>query len=431
MVFLPNPGDIFDGQASFDAFRMGVIGTDRPVTVQHKTEQVAFAEKQYVPTATDNVANEHLTDEEKIRLKLMEFGVTVKMEETKIGASIIRYSMKPSRGIPMSKIARYADDLSLALEAHSLRLETPIRGTSLVGVEVPNPNRQRIDFGANHLRPNTMNIPIGVDVNGDVLHYDLAQMPHLLIAGQTGAGKSVMLNVILSSLTEQMNKSKLKLVLIDPKQVELSMFENDPHLHMPIVTDIETAMHTLDDMVKTMEKRYTKLRKAGFRNIDDYIAAGNRMSKIVIVIDEFADLIMSDMKPSVETMDIARFNDNLLMLLSESRTGKLTQKATKTAIKMTIEQTAPPSAQDSIIRIAQKARAVGMHIILATQRPSADVVTGLIKANIPTKIAFTVTSKVNSQIILDANGAEQLTGKGDMLFTAPDTPITRLQGLYK
>ena len=431
MVFLPNPADIFDGQNSFDAFRMGVIGTDRPITVQHKTEQIQFAEKQYVPTATDNVANENLTDEEKIRLKLMEFGVTVKMEKTKIGASIIRYSMKPSRGIPMSKIARYADDLSLALEAHSLRLETPIRGTSLVGVEVPNPNRTRIDFGANHLRPNTMNIPIGVDVNGDVLHYDLAQMPHLLIAGQTGAGKSVMLNVILSSLTEQMNKSKLKLVLIDPKQVELAMFDGDPHLQMPIITDIETAMHTLDDMVKIMEKRYTKLRKAGFRNIDDFVAAGNRMSKIVIVIDEFADLIMSDIKPSVETMDIARFNENLMWILSESKTGKLTQKATREAIKRTIAETAPPSAQDSIIRIAQKARAVGMHIILATQRPSADVVTGLIKANIPTKIAFTVTSKVNSQIILDANGAEQLTGKGDMLFTAPDTPITRLQGLYK
>jgi hypothetical protein len=382
MVFLPNPSDIFDGQSSFDAYRMGVIGTDRPVTVQHKTEQVKFAEKTYVPTASDTVGNEDLTNEEKIRIKLAEFGITVKMEETKIGASIIRYSMKPSRGIPMSKIARYADDLSLALEAHSLRLETPIRGTSLVGVEIPNPNRQRIDFGANHLRPNTMQLPIGVDVNGGVLHYDLAQMPHLLIAGQTGAGKSVMLNVILSALTEQMNKSKLQLVLIDPKQVELSQFESDPHLYpvtverdgeriksREIITDVKNALFTLNDMVKLMEKRYTKLRKAGFRNIDDYIANGGKMSKIVIVVDEFADMMMSDIKPSVDSMDIKSFKSNLEWAMWDG-SGKLTQKAIRAALKKTVEDTAPPSAEDSIVRIAQKARAVGMHLIIATQQGS-------------------------------------------------------------
>ncbi len=429
--FLPNPNDIFDGQISFEVFRSGVIGVDAPVSVAHKTEQVAFAEKNYVPSAHDSVAND-FSPEGKIKAKLAEFGVGTKIEDTHVGPSVTQYTFKPSKGVRMNKVTQLADDIAIALEATAVRVDAPIFGTSLIGVEVPNKTRTVIPMADAHLKPGTTEIPIGIDVYGEVHYKDLVQMPHLLIAGATGAGKSVMLNVILTSLTEQNASDSLKLVLIDPKQVELTAYEKSEHLMMPVVTNNFDASSTLDKMVTEMNDRYKLLRRRNCRSIEEYNAKpGTKMSKIVIMIDEFADLIMSDVKPSAESMDIKTFNNNLLFAIQQGN-GKLTQKATKIALKQTIEETSPPSAQDSIIRIAQKARAVGMHLILATQRPSADVVTGLIKANIPTKIAFMTTSAVNSKIILDETGAEKLTGKGDMLFLDPSaSSIKRLQGLYK
>lgn len=428
MVFLPNPSDMFDGQNSFETFRMGVIGIDRPTPVSRKTEAVAFTEKQYIPSATDRVENADLKPEERIRLKLQEFGMPVEVAETHTGASVTQYTFKPARGIPMSKFARMGNDLALALESEGVRIDAPIMGTNLVGVEVPNKVRTTVALAEQHFIPNSLNIPIGVDVRGNVKHKDLSDMPHLLIAGATGSGKSVMLNVLLTSLIKQNTPEALKLVLIDPKQVELTQFETVPHLYKPVVTSNVDAAHTLNEMVEEMDRRYKVLRKAGKRTIEEF---RGKMPKIVIVLDEFADLMMTDLAPSVISMDIKRFNENLMYILSESKSGKLTQKATKEAIKMTIEQTAPPSAEHSIIRIAQKARAVGIHLVLATQRPSADVVTGLIKANIPTKIAFMTTSGVNSRVILDTEGAEKLTGKGDMLFMDPSARgLQRLQGLY-
>lgn len=406
-IFLPNPNDIFDGQISFETFRAGVIGVDRPVSVKHKTEQRQFVEKNFVASAIDRADNQHITDEEKIRMKFGEFGIPVEMQETHRGASITQYTMKPSRGVKMSSIEKHANDLALALEAESIRIEAPIRGTSLVGVEVPNKERKIIEMGENHLRKGTMEIPIGVDVFGKTVYKDLVDMPHLLIAGATGSGKSVMLNVLLTALTKQVSEKALELVLIDPKRVELAQFSEAPHLVEDVIYDIDEAAIQLDNLIERMEARYNYLAKMGVRDISQI----KDMKRVVVVIDEFADLMLNggtDKRVQKK-------------LIGHGPRGGPQYK--------TIEK---PSIETQIVRLAQKARAVGIHLVLATQRPSADVVTGLIKANIPTKIAFMTTTSVNSKIILDQAGAEELTGKGDMLFLDPaEKELKRLQGLYK
>lgn len=414
-IFLPNPSDIFDGQNSFEIFRSGIIGVDRPTEVKHKTEMREFTEKNFVPSALDKVENASLSIEEKIRLKLAEFGAIVQMAETHVGANIIQYTMKPARGVSMAKISKLVDDVALAIEAPSIRIEAPIRGTSLVGIEVANPDRKRIDFADQYLKPGTLNIPVGIDVYGKTVHKDLADMPHLLIAGATGSGKSVMLNVILTALTKQMKPADMQLILIDPKRVELSQFAKMPHLLMPVVYEDKEAAEVLQFAVEEMEKRYEKLMEAGVRTVDDY--KGKDMPKLVIVIDEFADLMQSGGKQSKKAVKAE--------ITERDFAGKPVMKYRKEI------EAEKPSSESLIVRLAQKARAVGIHVILATQRPSADVVTGLIKANVPTKIAFMTTNKINSQIVLDVPGAEELTGKGDMLFQDPsNTGLKRLQGLY-
>jgi len=433
-IYLPNPNDFFNGQNSFDAFRLGIIGTEAPVAVKRKVEQKVFVDKAFVASASDKVENANLSDEEKIRLKLQEFAMPVSMEETFVGATVTKYTLKPSRGIPMSKIARVGNDIALALGAESVRIEAPIRGTNLVGIEVPSKTRKRIDLADNHLKKGTTNIPIGIDVFGKVHYKDIADMPHLLIAGATGSGKSVMLNVILTALTKQNTADDLRLILVDPKQVELNEYAKVPHLDRPIVTTNEGAVEVIDYAVKLMEERYSLLSKAGVRNIEEYNRKRkNPLSKYVIVIDEFADLMMTAKKSDSSDLDIKAFTEKINQLAAFKLLAgkKVTQKDIKETISE-LKKDALPEVETSIIRIAQKARAVGIHLILATQRPSADVVTGLIKANIPTKIAFATTSEVNSRIILDESGAEELIGKGDMLFLDPNNKgLKRLQGLYK
>lgn len=433
-IYLPNPNDFFNGQNSFDAFRLGIIGTEAPVAVKRKVEQKVFVDKNFVASASDKVENANLSDEEKIRLKLQEFAMPVQMEETFVGATVTKYTLKPSRGIPMSKIARVGNDIALALGAESVRIEAPIRGTNLVGIEVPSKTRKRIDLADNHLKKGTTNIPIGIDVFGKVHYKDIADMPHLLIAGATGSGKSVMLNVILTALTKQNTADDLRLILVDPKQVELNEYAKVPHLDRPIVTTNEGAVEVIDYAVKLMEERYTLLSKAGVRNIEEYnLKSKTKLSKYVIVIDEFADLMMTAKKGESSDLDIKEFTARINNLAAFKLLAgkKITQKDVKETIAE-LKKDALPEVETSIIRIAQKARAVGIHLILATQRPSADVVTGLIKANIPTKIAFATTSEVNSRIILDESGAEELIGKGDMLYLDPNSKgLKRLQGLYK
>lgn len=433
-LYLPNPNDYFNGQNSFDAFRMGIIGTEAPVSVKHKLEQKKFVEKNFIESSADRIENKNLTDEEKIRLKFQEFAIPVSMEETFEGASITKYTLKPSRGVKMSSIARYSNDLALALGVSNVRIEAPIRGTNLVGIEVPAKNRKTIELAENHYQKGTTNIPIGIDVFGKVHYKDLADMPHLLIAGATGSGKSVMLNVILTALTKQQSGDALKLILVDPKQVELAEYGKLPHLDRPIVTTNAEAIEVIDYAVKLMEDRYKLLSKAGVKNIEDYNnKKSDKLPRYVIVIDEFADLMMTAKAGASSDVDIKELTDsiNLLALQKLVAGKKITQKDIKSILSK-LKEEALPDVEHSIVRIAQKARAVGIHLILATQRPSADVVTGLIKANIPTKIAFATTNEVNSRIILDQAGAEELTGKGDMLFVDPSSRgLIRLQGLYK
>ncbi len=423
--FFPNPSDMLNGQASMELVSNMEEGFETS-RVRRKTQ--APTDKFAPRNVTVDVSDDTGSAEDLILRKFIEFGIGGIVGQTHVGASVIRYTFKPNRGISMNAIGKRADDMAIALKAKSVRIEAPIYGTDLVGIEVPNEDRRTINLEDKHFKPGTTMIPIGEDITGEIHYGDITKMPHLLIAGQTGSGKSVMLNVILQALTKQLTPDKLQLVLIDPKQVELAAYEDDPHLMKPIVTEAVDAANTLNELVKLMNERYKILRKAGVRSIADY---RGKMPIVVAMIDEFADLIMSDISPSVESMDIKRFNQNLLWIMAESPTGKLTQKATKEALKRTIAETAPPSCEESIIRIAQKARAVGIHLVMATQRPSREVVTGLIKANIPTKIAFSVTNSVNSKIILDTDGAEALTGYGDMLYQSPNAKhLERLQGLY-
>jgi len=433
-IYLPNPNDYFNGQNSFDAFRLGIIGTEAPVAVKHKVAQKTFVDKNYVPSANDRVENQALSDEEKIRLKLQEFAMPVSMEETFVGASVTKYTLKPSRGIAMSKIARVGNDIALALGAESVRIEAPIRGTNLVGIEVPSKNRKRIDLAESHYKKGTTQIPIGIDVFGKVHYKDLADMPHLLIAGATGSGKSVMLNVILTALTKQNSPEALRLILVDPKEVELASYAKLKHLDRPIVTTNEGAIEVIDYVVGLMGERYKTLKKAGVKNIEEYNLKNNSapLSRYVVVIDEFADLMMTAKKSSTASLDIKELTEsiNLLALTKLVAGKKITQKDVAGVLSK-LKEDALPEVETSIIRIAQKARAVGIHLVLATQRPSADVVTGLIKANIPTKIAFATTNEANSRIILDESGAEELIGKGDMLYQDPNSrDLKRLQGLY-
>lgn len=415
VMYLPNFQDMFDGQNSFEIYRSNIIGVDAPVAVDHKEKQVDFVERTFVQSAVDKVENKNLTPEEKIRMKFAEFGIPVEMQETHVGASITQYTLKPSRGVRMSQFNKFASDIALALESHSIRIEAPIRGTGLVGIEVPSTERKTIDLTDKELIAGTMSIPIGVNVYGHTIHKDLTEMPHLLVAGATGTGKSVFLNVVLTALTTQMDAEQMKLILIDPKRVELAQFKNVPHLLADVIYSTEGATIALEWLNEEMERRYMLLERANVRSIDQY----NGMGKIVVVIDEFADLMLS----GGQTKKKAEYKQVTKVELDAS--GKTTSKFKEKT------QDEKPSAEHLIVRLAQKARAVGIHLILATQRPSADVVTGLLKANIPTKVAFMTTSKTNSQIVLDEVGAEELTGKGDMLFLDPSKPnLQRLQGYY-
>lgn len=329
-----------------------------------------------------------------IKTKLEQFGIDVSMNEVHVGPTVVQYTLRPADGVKLSKITSLKNDIALALAAPAVRIEAPIPGKSLVGIEIPSSNRSTV-----HMREmmetseytkekSGLKIALGRDVSGRSIVADLAKMPHLLIAGATGAGKSVGLNSFLISFLYNNSPKDLKFIMIDPKQVELSTYNGLPHLLTPVITDPEKAATALRWAVAEMNRRYKVCAEAGHRNIADYNAdrkTAEKMPKIVIVIDELADLMMQAQK----------------------------------------------EVEASICRIAQMARAVGMHLIVATQRPSVDVITGLIKANIPARIAFTVASGVDSRTILDTGGAEDLLGQGDMLYLSGTMgkPI-RVQGIY-
>jgi len=331
---------------------------------------------------------------EKIRSKLEQFGIIVNMHDINVGPTVIQYTLKPHEGVKLSKITSLKNDLALALAAPSIRIEAPIPGKSLVGIEVPNEHRSIV-----HLREildskefkkgeSLLKLPLGRDVAGNPMVTDLGGMPHLLIAGATGSGKSIGMNTFLISLLYQNSPLDLKLILIDPKRVELREYNGIPHLLTPVITDPEKAAIALRWCVAEMNRRYQLCADNAKRNITDFNADPKnetKMTTIVVVIDELADLMMAS--------------------------GK--------------------EVEASICRIAQMARAVGIHLVIATQRPSVDVITGLIKANIPSRIAFAVSSSIDSRTILDQIGAEDLLGKGDMLYmpSGQSRPV-RIQGIY-
>lgn len=388
-VFLPNFQDTFDGFSSFETYRNNIVGIETPIPV-YKTEERKFIERQFVESSTSKPENKNLTEEEKIRVKLQEFALPVEMAETFQGPSVTMYTFRPSRGLKMSQFDRIAPDLAIALKAKSVRVQAPIYGTDKVGVEVPRENPEIVNlFGADSVRDDIglqdgkLIIPIGVNVYGEKISKNLSDMPHLLVAGSTGSGKSVFINSAIHSLVAQNTPASMKLILIDPKRVELAQFKALPHLLTQPIYEEEQAVSALAWAVKEMEVRYKKLEAAGVRKLSEY----SGMEPIVIVVDEFADLILQQ--------DKSRPSEKL------------------------------------IIRLAQKARAVGIHLIIGTQRPSVDVVTGLMKANFSTRIAFMTSSSIDSTVILDQTGAEDLIGRGDMLFLDPhEKQLQRLQGYY-
>ncbi len=333
----------------------------------------------------------------KLQKTLYSFGVSAKVENVSVGPAITRYELKPAEGVRVSKIANLADDIALNLAAETIRIEAPIPGKQAVGIEVPNKEKEMV-----HLREviespefennkSKLSVALGKDVAGDNIIADIAKMPHVLIAGSTGSGKSVCINTIITSFIYNAKPSEVKLVMIDPKVVELSVYNGIPHLLIPVVTDPKKAAGALAWAVQEMDNRYNLFASKGVRDLKGYNSAiekenlGVKLPQIVIIVDELADLMM------VAAKDV----------------------------------------EDSICRLAQKARAAGMHLVIATQRPSVDVITGLIKANVPSRIAFAVSSQVDSRTILDQVGAEKLLGKGDMLFfpTGAAKP-TRVQGAF-
>lgn len=329
------------------------------------------------------------------------FGIKVTVERAEIGPSVTKYEVKPVVGVRVNRISNLSDDLALALAAKDVRIEAPIPGKSLIGIEVPNSDIATVSFRelweqSQTKAENFLEIPLGKAVNGTARAFDLSKMPHLLVAGSTGSGKSVAVNGIIASILMKARPDQVKFMMVDPKMVELSVYNDIPHLLIPVVTNPRKASKALQKVVDEMENRYELFAKVGVRNIAGFNAKVEEFNSqseykqiplpfIVVIVDELADLMM----------------------------------------------VASKEVEDAIIRLGQKARAAGIHMILATQRPSVDVISGLIKANVPSRVAFAVSSGTDSRTILDENGAEKLLGRGDMLFKPIDEnhPV-RLQGSF-
>ena len=338
---------------------------------------------------------DHEANSQIIVSKLASFGIATQVVGISAGPVVTQYELEPDASVRVSKIEALADDLAMALSARSIRIEAPIPGRSVVGIEIPNRDSnvvglksifEEVEFADSS---QGLTFALGRDVAGAARATDLTKMPHLLIAGATGSGKSVMVNALIASLLFRCRPDELRLILIDPKRVELSGYNGLPHLLVPVITEAEKASAALRWTVLEMENRYRLFAEAGARNIAAYnegrVDPNDRIPFIVVIIDELADLMMQD--------------------------GR--------------------STEEPIVRIAQKARATGIHLVLATQRPSVNVVTGLIKANIPSRIAFSMASQIDSRTVLDAPGAEDLIGRGDMLFQPSDAPKPiRLQGVF-
>lgn len=394
----------------------GIDGTkdkDLPDPVSSKkTEGTVNNDDYKLPTTdllkqvpqTDQTSEVHLIEEnkDKLRQTFKSFGVDVEVKKASLGPTITKYEVQPAVGVKVSKIVNLADDLALALAAKDIRIEAPIPGKPFVGIEVPNKTTSTVSFRditeRQKDKTHPLIVPLGKDVSGNIIEADITKMPHLLIAGSTGSGKSVAINTIITGILMKAKPNEVKLILIDPKMVELNVYNGIPQLLIPVVTDARRAAGALQKAVKEMERRYKLFAETSHRNIGEYNDDVDKFNKtaadedkmerlpyVVVIVDELSDLMM----------------------------------------------VAGHEVEAAIVRLAQMARAAGLHIIIATQRPSVDVITGLIKANIPSRIAFAVSSGVDSRTILDSVGAEKLLGRGDMLFQpiGKSKPV-RLQGAY-
>ncbi len=373
-------------------------GSDSPPTrdrIEYVLPPLTTLDDIAIPVTTGRDDAVHARNEEIIVKKLAGFGIPARIVARNAGPVVTQYEVQPAPDVKVSRIEALSDDLAMALAARSLRIEAPIPGKSAVGIEIPNKDfnivalrriLEEVDFKASG---STLTFALGRDVAGKAQAVDLAKMPHLLIAGATGSGKSVMVNALITSLLCEATPDDVRLILMDLKRVELAAYNGLPHLLVPVITEPERAKAALKWAVNEMEARYRRLAGATARNVRAFNETRadpeDRMPYIVIIIDELADLMM--------------------------REGK--------------------NVEDPIVRLAQKARATGIHLVLATQRPSVNVVTGLIKANFPSRIAFAMASQIDSRTILDAPGAEDLIGRGDMLYQPSDLPRPmRLQGVF-
>ena len=331
---------------------------------------------------------------EALRKTLAIFGVDARVDNICTGPAVTRYELIPKEGTRVQSILKLEQDIALSLAATTVRIEAPIPGKSAIGIEIPNDTVQSVYYSEVLRTDKFQNFKskvafgIGKDIAGNVVVYDIAKAPHMLIAGATGAGKSVCINTLITSILYKATPEEVRLIMVDPKVVELSVYNGIPHLLIPVVTDPKKASGALNWAVGEMMRRYDLLAESGTRKLEEYnkhVAPEERLPLIVIIIDELADLMM----------------------------------------------VAKKEVEDSICRIAQLARAAGIHLIIATQRPSVDVLTGLIKANVPTRIAFKVSSGTDSRTVLDTVGAEKLLGRGDMLFKPVDNPKPlRVQGAF-
>ena len=330
-----------------------------------------------------------------IEKTLHSFGITAKVVEVNLGPAVTQYALEIALGTKVSKITSLSNDLALNTKAPTgqIRIEAPIPGRNLVGIEIPNRSLEvvslRTMLSSDLMRKSKskLTVSLGLDVSGNPIIADIGKMPHVLVAGTTGSGKSVLINSFISSLLFRASPEEVKLILIDPKRVELTGYNGIPHLMVPVIVDVEKILSALKWATNEMDRRYKTFAERGVRNIDGYneLAGFQALPYIVILIDELADLMAF----------------------------------------------APVEVEDTIARLAQMARATGIHLIVSTQRPSVDVITGLIKANIPCRIAFNVTSMIDSRVIIDMPGGEKLLGRGDMLYIPPDqAKPTRIQGAY-
>lgn len=399
-VHLPEESNLVDEEPVETDMTINFVSDDE--NEDYKLPPLSMLEEHEAP----DQSNEYTIIERNIKVleeTFESFGVDAKVVKANLGPSVTKFEIQPAVGVKVSRIVGLSDDLALSLAAKDIRIEAPIPGKALIGIEVPNSEITTVHYSEMIKEmqqggyPHPLEVPLGKDIGGNLAIANLAKMPHLLIAGATGSGKSVGINVIITSLLMRAKPHEVKMMLIDPKMVELNVYEGIPHLLTPVVTKPKKAARALNNVVEEMEKRYELFAMSGTRNLDSYNEHLKMMKEsgeenippqlpyIVVVVDELADLMV----------------------------------------------VAAKEVEDSIIRLAQMARAAGIHMILATQRPSVDVITGLIKANVPSRIAFATSSGTDSRTILDSNGAEKLLGKGDMLFLpmGSNQPV-RVQGAY-